>query len=499
MSFFSTRGGACVTASQSILWGLAHDGGLYVPSMFPQITRERMDAFQQASYQERAARILRSFLEDYSIAEIEEAVAAAYNAENFDDPAIAPLKKLDDKTHVLELFHGPTLAFKDIALKLLPHLVTQAARKNDEKREISILVATSGDTGKAALEGFKDVEGTSCSVFFPFGGVSRVQELQMTTTGGNNTHAIGVKGNFDDTQTGVKRLFADPAFHEKMDAAGKLPSSANSINFGRLVPQVVYYFTAYTDLVASGAIRMGQPIHFVVPTGNFGNILAGYYARQMGLPIGRLICASNRNNVLSDFFKDGVYYTHRTFFKTQTPSMDILISSNLERLLYESADRDARLVKTWMDLMAECGSFSIGAQRLEELKKVFWANYADEYSTAAEMRRVYERKNYVMDPHTAVGSYVLEQYRKETGDHTTAVLMATASPYKFAESVLSALEGAEKTQDMDAFACAARLEELTGMRMPAQVAALKDLPVRHKTVCEVSKMEETLLSELGVS
>ncbi len=496
MSFFSTRGGACVTASQAVLWGLAKDGGLYVPSMFPKISSERITAFQQGTYQERAARILRDFLEDFSIAEIEAAVSSAYSAQNFDDAMVAPVRPLDETTHVLELFHGPTLAFKDIALKLLPHLVTLAAQKNDEQREICILVATSGDTGKAALEGFKDVPGTSCSVFYPYGGVSRVQELQMTTTGGVNTRVIGVKGNFDDTQTGVKKLFSSPEFHEKMNAMGKLPSSANSINFGRLAPQVVYYFTAYTDLVTRGALRMGQPLNFVVPTGNFGDILAGYYAKRMGLPVGRLICASNRNNVLSDFFTDGIYYTHRTFFKTLSPSMDILVSSNLERLLYESADRDPKLVKTWMDLMAECGSFSIGAQRLAELQKDFWAGFADDTMTAEEIQRVYERKGYLLDPHTAVASHVLGQYRAQTGDHSATVLVSTASPYKFADSVLAALLGPDATEKLDAFQCADKLREYTRVPMPAQVAQLKTLPIRHQTVCEPAMMESALLNEL---
>ena len=494
MSFFSTRGGACVTASQAILWGLAHDGGLYVPSMFPQITPERLNSFQQATYQERAARILRSFLEDYSIAEIEAAVHAAYA--DFDDPSIAPVKRLDESTHVLELFHGPTLAFKDIALKLLPHLISLAAQKNDESREISILVATSGDTGKAALEGFKDVPGTSCSVFYPHGGISPIQELQMTTTGGGNTHAIGVKGNFDEAQSGVKRLFTNEDFHQKMNALGKLPSSANSINFGRLAPQVVYYFTAYTDLVTSGAIRMGQPLNFVVPTGNFGNILAGYYAKEMGLPIGRLICASNRNNVLSDFFNDGIYYTHRTFFKTLSPSMDILISSNLERLLYEIVDRDATLVKTWMDLLANCGSFSIGAQRLAELRKTFWAGFADDTMTTREIRRVFERKGYLLDPHTAVASHVLEEYREATNDHATAVLVSTASPYKFPEAVLSAVQGSAATDGLDAFACSAKLESFTRLPIPKQILELQSLPIRHQSICEPEKMESALLAEL---
>jgi len=321
--------------------------------------------------------------------------------------------------------------------------------------------------------------------------------LQMTTSGGANTHAIGVEGNFDVTQTGVKRLFSNPAFHEKMASLGKLPSSANSINFGRLAPQVVYYFTAYTDLVASGAMRMGNQLNVVVPTGNFGNILAAYYAKQMGLPIGRLICASNRNNVLSDFFHDGIYYTHRTFFKTMSPSMDILISSNLERLLYECADRDGKLVKAWMDLMADCGSFSIGSQRLSTLQKIFWAGFADDTMTTAEIQRVYERKGYLLDPHTAVASHVLEQYRAETNDRKPALLVATASPYKFAEDVLSALLGRDKTEGLDAFACADKLQDVTSIPMPRQIVELKDLPVRHKAVCAADGMEEALFAGLG--
>jgi len=495
MSFYSTRGGACVTASQSVLWGLAQDGGLYVPSMFPQISIERLTAFQRDSYQQRAARVLRDFLEDYTIVEIESAVHSAYATPSFDDPAIAPIKQLDTSTYVLELFHGPTLAFKDIALSLLPHLVTQAAHKNDEHREISILVATSGDTGKAALEGFKDVPGTSCTVFYPHGGVSAIQQLQMATTDGANTHVIGVECNFDGTQTSVKRLFSDDAFHRKMNRLGKLPSSANSINFGRLIPQVVYYFTAYTDLVNARALRMGQPVNFVVPTGNFGDILAGYYAKRMGLPIRRLICASNRNSVLTDFFTDGTYYTHRTFFQTMSPSMDILISSNLERLLYENADRDPKLVKTWMNLLAESGSFSVGAQRLIDLQKTFWAGFADDTMTAEEIRTVFERKRYLLDPHTAVASHVLEQYRAQTNDHTLAILVATASPYKFSEHVLASLHGEKRMECPDAFACAEALQEYTRTAMPKQIAELKTLPVLHETVCEKDAMESALLEK----
>lgn len=497
MSFFSTRGGACATASQTILWGLAGDGGLFVPSMFPQLSRERLAAMCGATYKQQAARVMRDFMEDYSISELEDAVDAAYSAENFNDPTIAPLKRLEENVHIMELFHGPTLAFKDIALKLLPRLISLAAAKNDEKREVSILVATSGDTGKAALEGFKDVAGTSCTVFYPLDGVSEVQRLQMVTTGGANTHVIGVRGNFDDAQTGVKRLFGSAEFHEKMDTLGKLPSSANSINFGRLVPQVVYYFTAYTSLVQSGDIRMGQSVNFVVPTGNFGDILAGYYAKRMGLPIGRLICASNRNNVLTDFFTDGTYYTHRTFFKTMSPSMDILISSNLERLLFECADRDASLVRTWMELLGSCGSFSIGAQRLSELKRIFWAGCADDNMTAEAIVQLYERAHYVADPHTAVGAYVLHEYREQTGDHAPAVLLATASPYKFAQDVLRSLKGESATEGLSQLECAERLQELCGVPVPRQVRELYELPVRHSAECDKDGMESAVLGELG--
>ena len=496
MSFFSTRGGSCATASQAVLWGLASDGGLYVPAIFPIISPDRIARLCGMTYPQRASRVLRHFMEDYSIAELDDCVARAYDPAAWDDPAVAPLRPLEAGVHVLELFHGPTLAFKDVALKLLPHLIALAAQKNDERREISILVATSGDTGKAALEGFRDVPGTSCSVFYPEEGVSAIQQLQMTTTEGRNTRVIGVKGNFDDTQTGVKRLFADSEFRRRMDALGKLPSSANSINFGRLAPQISYYFSAYADMISQGAIRMGQIVNFVVPTGNFGNILAGYYAKKMGLPIGRLICASNRNNVLTDFFTDGVYYTHRTFFKTVSPSMDILISSNLERLLYESTGRDPELVRTWMDQLRECGSFSVGAQRLHWMQETFYADFADDARTLSEIKRVYERTGYLMDPHTAVGSFALNRYREATGDHAPTVLIATASPYKFAQDVLAALGGKAAVAGKDAFACVDALEKRTGMPAPGQIAALRTLPIRHQTVCERDAMGAALLSQL---
>ena len=484
MSFFSTRGGAVVTASQAILTGLAPNGGLYVPAMFPQASQQWIVSLSRMTYPERAAAVLSLYLEDYSPQEIEEAAGAAYTAERFDDPAIAPLRRLDSATWMLELFHGPTLAFKDIALQILPHLIRDAARKNGEEREISILVATSGDTGKAALEGFRDVPGTSCTVFYPQDGVSTVQQLQMTTTGGANTRVIAVKGNFDDAQTGVKKLFASAEFADRMHAAGRVLSSANSINFGRLVPQVVYYFSAYADLIAGGAIAAGDPVNFVVPTGNFGDILAGWYAKKMGLPVRKLICASNRNNVLTDFFDTGIYSTHRVFFKTMSPSMDILVSSNLERLLYEIADRDGELVSVWMRQLAESGSYSVGDQRREELAGTFAAGFADDKDTAAEIASLYARTGCVADPHTAVAVRVLEEYRRTTRDHTPTVVVSTASPYKFCVDVLTALRGAEETKDLDAFACADRLEQLCGVPVPPQVRSLRDLPVRHTAVCD---------------
>lgn len=493
MSFFSTRGQHCVTASQAILRGIAPDGGLFVPAMFPQVSKEKLVEMAGMDYCQRAVSILKLYLEDYDIPEITQAVHAAYDGDKFDSKEIAPVHPLDENTYVLELFHGPTLAFKDMALQLLPHLVTLAAKKNHEQREIAILTATSGDTGKAALEGFKDVPGTSCTVFYPMDGVSNVQKLQMTTTGGDNTHVIAVKGNFDDAQTGVKKLFASRDFAEAMDKEGKVLSSANSINFGRLVPQIVYYFSAYADLIRRGAVSVGEQVNFAVPTGNFGDILAAYYARNMGLPIGKLICASNRNNVLTDFFHTGIYSTHRTFVKTTSPSMDILVSSNLERLLFEAADRDGALVKVWMNQLNDCGSYSVGEQRLEWMQSLFASGCADDRETAEEIRIRFYHDHYLMDTHTAVASQVLGQYRKVTGDNTLTVLVSTASPYKFAEAVLAAVEGQETVASLDAFTCGEELSKMIGIPVPQQVQALKALPVRHTAVCEKDGMAKAVL------
>ncbi len=494
MSFLSTRGGACVTASQAILYGLAKDGGLYVPAMFPSFSLEEISAMGHLPYAGRAAKVLKAFLEDYSPAEIDEATKAAYGGGKFSHSQVAPVVSLDGNTYILELFHGPTLAFKDMALQLLPHLTTLAAKKNGETREISILVATSGDTGKAALEGFKDVAGTSCTVFFPRDGVSPVQELQMTTTGGSNTLVISVQGNFDDAQTGVKQLFSSTDFQKEMDGLNKVLSSANSINFGRLVPQIAYYFSSYTDLVHAGAVHLGDPVHFVVPTGNFGNILAAYYARLMGLPVGRLICASNSNNVLTDFLETGVYTAKRAFYKTTSPSMDILISSNLERLLYELADRDAEQVSLWMQKLREEGGYDIGTARRNQVRRLMEGGYADDVATAREISRVWQYHRYLLDPHTAVASHVLNVYRARTGDPTPAVIVATANPYKFTADVCEAVTGQESVLGLDAFDCALALEEETDIPMPRQVAMLRTLPVKHTITCRKEDMAKAVLA-----
>ena len=495
MSFFSTRGESCVTASQAILRGIAPDGGLYVPAMFQAVQPERLTSLMEMSYEQRAVAVLKRFLEDFSLKEIEDSVREAYSRERFTAPDVAPVRQLDSGTWSLELFHGPTLAFKDMALQLLPHLLKLSAEKNGEAREICILVATSGDTGKAALEGFRDVPGTSCTVFYPLDGVSDVQRLQMVTTGGNNTHVIAVRGNFDDAQTGVKELFGSESFREEMAAKGRTLSSANSINLGRLVPQVVYYFSAYAELLKTNAISAGEPVNFCVPTGNFGDILAGYYARCMGLPVNKLICASNRNNVLTDFFNTGIYSTHRTFFKTISPSMDILVSSNLERLLYEAADRDGTLIRTWMTQLKESGSYSVGEQRRDWLLDTFWGDCADNKDTLGEIRKRWEQDHYLMDPHTAVAGHVLREYRRKTGDDTPSVIVSTASPYKFAADVLSALTGGNAGGDP--FSASEEIQKLTGIPMPEQVRKLRELQVRHTAECDKDKMGQAVLDVMA--
>jgi len=494
MQMLSTRGAAAVSPSMAILRGLAPDGGLYVPAKFPRFTLEEIAALAPMCYQDRALAVLSRFLPDFTAEELRAAIAGAYGT-GFDTASVAPMTKVGSWAHALELWHGPTLAFKDMALQLLPYLLTMSGKKHGEEREVFILVATSGDTGKAALEGFLDVPGTRCCVFYPNGGVSQAQRLQMVTTKGSNTHVIAVNGNFDDAQTGVKKIFSDPEFAAKMDAQSRVLSSANSINFGRLVPQVVYYFSAYADLLAEGAIQLGDKVNFCVPTGNFGDILAADYAGKAGLPVGRLICASNENNVLTDFIETGVYdIAGRDFFKTISPSMDILISSNLERLLFDLCGNDGAKVAELMAQLKEKRSYQIDADMLKKLQEKYAAGYVSEEGIRAEIRRTWEEDHYLMDTHTAVASAVLRDYIAKTGDRTPSVIVSTASPYKFGASVLEAVAGEGAVAGKDDFACCAMLSELTGTHEPDQIAKLPEMEIRHTGVCEKDDMAQAVLN-----
>ncbi|MDD7174710.1 MAG: threonine synthase [Clostridiales bacterium] len=493
MQMLSTRGAAAVSPSMAILRGLAPDGGLYVPAQFPAFAEADLLALVPMSYQERAFAVLSRFLPDFGEAELRAAIAGAYGT-GFDCEAVAPLLRVGSRAHALELWHGPTLAFKDMALQLLPHLLTLSGKKHGETREVFILVATSGDTGKAALEGFLDVPGTRCCVFYPKDGVSQAQRLQMVTTGGSNTHVIAVEGNFDDAQTGVKRIFSDADFAREMDAQGRVLSSANSINFGRLVPQIVYYFSAYADLLREGAISVGDAVNFCVPTGNFGDILAADYAKKAGLPVGRLICASNENNVLTDFIRTGVYdISDRAFYKTISPSMDILISSNLERLLFDLSGCDGERIAGLMAQLRTQRRYEIDGGMLRLMQSRYAAGFVDQAGIRAEIARSFAEDGYLMDTHTAVASAVLRDYVATTGDTTPAVIVSTASPYKFGASVLEAIAGEEAVRGKDDFACCEALSALTGTKEPDQIAKLPSLPVRHTAVCQKDAMAQAVL------
>ncbi len=473
-----------VKASCAILKGLADDGGLFVPDHIPQLDRS-LKEFAEMNYQETAYEVMKLFLTDFTEEELRDCIAKAYD-EKFDTEVIAPLAEAGD-AYFLELFHGATIAFKDMALSILPHLMTVSARKNQVKNEIIILTATSGDTGKAALAGFAEVPGTGIVVFYPKDGVSPVQEKQMITQKGDNTFVVGIRGNFDDAQSGVKKIFADHALAEEMNRKGFQFSSANSINVGRLVPQVVYYVYAYARLLKEGRIREGEKINVAVPTGNFGNILAAYYAKKIGLPIGKLICASNENKVLFDFFTTGIYDRNRKFFLTSSPSMDILVSSNLERLIYRIAGNDVEKNAALMAALNRDGKYEITEEMREELTD-FYGNYASEKETAQAIRNLYEDCGYVMDPHTAVAAVVYEKYKKDTGDETITVIASTASPFKFSRSVMGAID--EKYEAMDDFALIDRLSVLANVAVPKAVEEIRNAPVLHDHVCEVSKMPD---------
>jgi len=484
MKYYSTRDESMkLSAAEAIARGLAADGGLFVPEMLPAVDGKELEELCAKDYRGRAAHIMAKFLEDFSAEELECFVSAAYG-DNFDHEAVAPLSFIDDNTAFLELWHGPTCAFKDMALQMLPHLLTASLKKTGEDKTVCILVATSGDTGKAALEGFADVEGTKIFVFYPKDGVSDIQRLQMVTQSGANVGVCSVIGNFDDAQTGVKKIFGDKAFAEELAEKGYFLSSANSINWGRLLPQIVYYFSAYCDFVKAGKLGMGDKLDFCVPTGNFGNILAGWYARQMGLPVGRLICASNENNVLTDFIETGVYNKNRPFHTTISPSMDILVSSNLERLLYAVCGSEK--VRAYMSALSSGGNYSIGKTELEKIRADFACGCCDDAATKANIAEIFSQKNYLMDTHTAVAYKVLCDYREKAGESSPAVVVSTASPYKFAVDVLDALGVKEYGEPLSA------LSAHSGTKIPAPLSGLGEREVRFEDFTEKEAMIDTV-------
>ena len=489
----STRSNSApVTASQAILKGLSDDGGLFVPDHIPTLDKS-LKELAGMTYQQVAYEVMKLFLTDFTEEELKNCINSAYDSK-FDTEKIAPLVKADD-AYYLELFHGSTIAFKDMALSILPHLMITSARKNNIKNEIVILTATSGDTGKAALAGFADVKGTRIIVFYPKNGVSPIQEKQMVTQKGANTFVVGIHGNFDDAQTGVKKIFSDKELAKEMDEKGFQFSSANSINIGRLVPQICYYVYAYAQLCKDGKITEGEKINVVVPTGNFGNILAAFYAKNMGLPIDKLICASNDNKVLYDFFRTGTYDRNREFVLTTSPSMDILISSNLERLIYRIAGNDADKNRELMSALTGNGKYEITEEMKAQLAD-FYGNYASEAETAAEIRRLYEKCGYVIDTHTAVASAVYGKYVAETGDHKTTVIASTASPFKFTRSVMDAID--TKYDVMGDFELVDELSKIAKVKVPGAIEEIRTAPILHDTQCDVDKMKDTVKSFLGI-
>ena len=458
MNYTSTRDNSVkASAAYAIATGISPDGGLYVPESIPALTPDELMAAAKENYRDRAVRVLGKYLTDFTEEELRECVNGAYTGK-FGGEDVAPVVDIANNRFVLELWHGPTCAFKDMALQLLPHLLTRSVKKTCDGKEIVILVATSGDTGKAALEGFRDVPGTRIIVFYPVEGVSAIQKRQMVTQEGENVGVCAIKGNFDDAQTGVKRIFTDAEIAAELDKHNMAFSSANSINWGRLAPQIVYYISAYADLMNKGVIRMGDKVNVVVPTGNFGNILAAYYAKKMGLPIGKLVCASNANNVLTDFLRTGVYDRNRQFHTTISPSMDILISSNLERLIYDLSGCDSKRVKGWMDSLAATGRYEVDEDVKARISELFWAGCCDDASTQATIREVFESEGYLSDTHTAVALNVYEQYTKEFGADVPTIIASTASPYKFAPAVLGAV-AADKISD-DEFDMLSALNEV---------------------------------------
>lgn len=492
MKYTSTRDNKkSVSSAFAIAHGISDEGGLFLPESIPQLTLDDFDLLRDMKYVERAAFILKKYLTDFSVDEIDYCVKGAYTG-SFDDDNPAPLAVLGDKTQVLELWHGPTCAFKDLALQLLPYLMVTASKKQCDNKKIVILVATSGDTGKAALEGFCDVENTKIIVFYPSEGVSPMQKLQMTSQKGDNVRVFGIKGNFDDAQTGVKKVFTDESIKEKLSDMGYEFSSANSINWGRLAPQIVYYISAFCDLMNQGKDLSGG-FNVVVPTGNFGNILAAYYAKAMGAPIKKLICASNKNNVLTDFINSGVYNRNRDFYSTISPSMDILISSNLERMLYLFSEGNAEYVSSLQKSLSEKGVFEINDDMKQKFKTVFYGGCCDDNETINTIREYYSEYGYLCDTHTAVALSVYKKYVEETGDDTLTVIASTASPYKFSKSVLSAIS--DNIPDGE-FETVEALKEKTNVSVPKPIEDLRNAKVRFSDVIEKDGLENAVISSL---
>ena len=497
MVYTSTRDSSVrVSAAEAIAKGISADGGLFVPMTIPTINVVDIERIARLDYIGGANEILRLELTDFTEDELTMCVEGAYKAEKFSSPAIAPLYKLNDSASILELWRGPTCAFKDMALQLLPYLLSVSASKTRKNTKIVILVATSGDTGKAALEGFRDVPSTQILVFYPVDGVSPMQKLQMTTQEGANVSVCAIEGNFDDTQSGVKKIFTNREIEEKFKEHHLAFSSANSINWGRLVPQIVYYVSAYCDMVKSGELKLGDPMNVVVPTGNFGNILAAYYAKQMGVPIGKLVCASNANNVLTDFLTSGTYDKNRPFYCTTSPSMDILISSNLERLLFLLSGQDAEQTKKWMTELSKTGKYTVGEKMQKQLKELFAAGYCDDENTRRTIRKIFDEYHYLCDTHTAVALNVYAAYKTKTGDATPTVIASTANPYKFSASVLKALE--DNIKSKDEFSMVEELHELSGAPVPPQLAELKGKKPRFTKVAKKEDMAKVVFEMLGI-
>lgn len=496
MLYTSTRNkNIKVTAAQAIAQGISEEGGLFVPCELPQFSLDDIGKMVSMPYTERAKNVLKYFLTDFTEEELDYCVEGAYAAEKFSSDKIAPTVHINKNENILELWHGPTCAFKDMALQLLPYLMTVSAKKTADGKTIVILVATSGDTGKAALEGFKNVDNTKILVFYPVDGVSPMQKLQMTTQEGNNVSVCAINGNFDDAQSAVKSIFTNNDIKAELAKKNMMFSSANSINWGRLVPQIVYYFSTYCDLLDQGRIALGDEINVVVPTGNFGNILAAYYAKNMGLPIKKLVCASNSNNVLTDFLKSGEYDKNRKFFTTTSPSMDILISSNLERLLYHMSGEDDKLVCELMSALSKDGKYKVSKTLIDNIQTIFDAGYCDESSVDATIKEQFDNYHYLCDTHTAVAVKVYENYVATTGDDIVTVIDSTASPYKFSKSVLTAVLGG-KTPDLDEFDMVDELNAKTGADIPTPLKALKDKNVRFTNVCDKENMSDMVFKLL---